>query len=132
MFQQDRFLRKAKVLRLGTLGSNGVHVVPVWYLYSSKKFYIGTNTKTKKARNIMHNKEVAFCIDEGINSPDIYGVMGQGRANLIVERPKVKRIAAKILLRYFDSIANPAAQQLLDETDCIIEIIPDRTTSWHY
>lgn len=133
MGRRDEFLRSQKILRLATVGRDGMpHIVPVWYRYTAKKFYIGTNTKTRKARNLEKNKAVSFCVDMGINSPEIFGVMGQGTANLILEEKKVKRMAKKILLRYFDSLEDRSAGELLDETDCIIEIVPERLTVWSY
>ena len=133
MKKRDEFLREQKVLRLATVGKNKMpHIVPVWYRYSAKKFYIGTNTKTQKAKNIMKNKHVSCCVDVGINAPNIYGVMVQGNANLILDLPKVKTIAKKILLRYFKTLENKSAKELLDDTDCIIEIVPEKFTVWNY
>ena len=132
MNRRDEFLKTQKVLHLTTIGSNKIpHIVPVWYMYSSKKIYIGTNTKTQKAKNIKKNNKVAFCVDLGINSP-IYGVMGQGNANIILENNKVKQIAKKILGRYFKTIQNKSAVELLDNTDCVIEIIPKKLFTWSY
>lgn len=132
MNRKDEFLKTQKILHLTTIGSkNTPHVVPVWYLYSSKKIYIGTNTKTKKAQNIMKNNKVAFCVDVGINSP-IFGVMGQGNANIILENNKVKTIAEKILARYFKSLQNKSVVELLENTNCIIEIIPEKLSVWSY
>lgn len=132
MNRRDEFLKTQKVLRLTTMGSNKIpHIVPVWYMYSSKKIYIGTNTKTQKAKNVKKNNKVAFCIDKGVNSP-IYGVMGQGNANVILENIRVKQIAKKILARYFKSMQNKSAIELLDNTDCIIEIIPEKLFTWSY
>ena len=133
MSSQDKFLKSQKILRLATIGDDKTpHIVPVWYLYSAKKIYVGTNTKTRKAKNVKKNKRVGFCVDVGVNAPDIYGVMGQGNASLIVEKSKVKRIAKRILLRYFSSIENRSAKELLDDTDCIIEIVPERLSVWNY
>ncbi len=133
MSKRDEFLKSQKILRLSTIGKNKTpHIVPVWYRYSGKKFYIGTNTSTLKAKNVKRNKHVALCIDVGVKSPDIYGVMGRGEANLILDKNKVKRIAQKILLRYFDSLENKSAKELLDDTDCIIEIIPKKFSVWSY
>lgn len=133
MFRQDKFLREQKVLRLVTMSKKNIpHIVPVWYMYSAKKIFIGTNSKSQKAKNIMQNKDVAFCVDVGVMSPDIYGVMGQGKARLIRESSKVKRIGEKILLRYFKTIQNKSAQELLHDTDCIIQITPERYSLWHY
>jgi len=133
MNRRDEFLKTQKILRLSTVGENKtLHIVPVWYMYSSKKFYVGTNTRTQKAKNLKKNNNVAFCVDVGVKSPDIYGIMGQGNANLILENNTVKRIATRILLRYFKSIQNKSAKELLGDTDCIIEIIPKKLSTWSY
>jgi len=133
MNKRDEFLKSQKVLRLATIGKNKIpHIAPVWYLYSRKKIYIGTNTRTNKAKNAKSNKRVAFCVDVGINAPNIYGVMGQGDANLILENNKVKTIAKKILLRYFKTLENKSAKELLEDTDCIIEIIPEKFLVWSF
>jgi len=133
MNKRDNFLKSQKVLRLATIDKKiTLHIVPVWYMYSSKKIYIGTNTRTKKVKNIRKNKNVAFCVDVGIKSPDIYGVNGQGIANLILEKSIVEKIATKILLRYFKNMGNKSAMELLEDTDCIIEIIPKNFVQWNY
>ena len=132
MNRRDEFLKTQKVLHLTTIGSNKTpHVVPVWYMYNLKKIYIGTNTRTQKAKNIKKNNKVAFCVDMGVNSP-IYGVMGQGDANIILENIRVKQIAKKILARYFNNIQNKSAIKLLEDTNCIIEIIPEKLSVWSY
>ena len=90
MSKRDEFLKKQKILHLATLDNkDNPHIVPVWYLYNSKKLYVGTNSKTEKAKNIKNNSNVSFCVDTGINSPDIFGVMGQGNAKLIREKNEV-------------------------------------------
>ena len=108
------------------------HITPVWYRYIGKKIYIGTNTKSQKIKNLQKNNHASFCVDVGVNSPDIYGVMGQGIANIILEMPKTKTIAKKILLKYFKTLENKSAKKLLDDTDCVIEIIPQKISVWDY
>ena len=133
MVDQDKFLKSQKILRLVTIDVKGVpHIVPVWYLYKGKKFFIGTNTRTKKAKNLRKKKQVAFCVDVGVNAPNIIGVMGQGKAKLILKDSEVKKIAKTILLRYFKTLQNKSAKELLDETDCIIEITPKKYANWNY
>ena len=127
------FLKKEKILHLATIDDkNTPHIVPVWYLYSAKKIYVGTNTKTQKAKNIKVHKKVSFCVDVGINAPNIFGVMGKGTAKLLKEKSTVNRIAKKILLRYFKSLNNKSAKELLVDTNCIIEILPKEFSNWKY
>ena len=133
MKKRDEFLKDQKILRLATVSKNKTpHIAPVWYRYSGKKFYIGTNTKTKKAQNVKKNNKVSCCVDVGVNAPNIYGVLVQGNANLITNNSKVKTIAKKILSRYFKTLENKSAKELLDDTDCIIEIVPEKFTVWNY
>lgn len=133
MKKRDEFLKDQKILRLATIGKNKTpHIAPVWYRYSGKKFYIGTNTKTKKAQNVKKNNKVSCCVDVGVNAPNIYGVLVQGNANLITDNSKVKTIAKKILSRYFKTLENKSAKELLNDTDCIIEIVPEKFTVWNY
>jgi len=133
MNKRDEFLKTQKILRLCTIDKNDFpHITPVWYRYTGKKMYIGTNTKSQKIKNLQKNNHVSFCVDVGVNSPDIYGVMGKGIANLILEMPKTKTIAKKILLKYFKTLENESAKKLLDDTDCIIEIIPQKISVWDY
>ena len=133
MSKQTEFLKKQKILHLATVDKTGTpHIVPVWYMYSTNKIYIGTNTKTEKAKNIKTSKKVSFCVDVGINAPNIFGVMGQGTAKLIKDTNTVSRLAKKILLRYFKDLNNKSAQEILDDTDCIIEIMPKKYAAWEY
>ena len=133
MSKRTEFLKKQKILHLATVDKTGEpHIVPVWYMYSTNKIYIGTNTKTEKAKNIKTHKKVSFCVDVGVNAPNIFGVMGQGNAKLIKDAQIVSRLEKKILLRYFKDLNNKSAKELLDDTDCIIEIMPKKYAVWKY
>ena len=133
MTNQDKFLKTQKILRLATIDqSETPHIVPVWYMYSKKKFYVGTNTRTEKAKNLKKNKRVSLCIDVGIHSPKIFGVMGKGSAKLILEKNKVSLLAKKILKKYFQTLENKSAREILEDTDCIIEITPKKLFTWSY
>ena len=133
MSKKDEFLKNQKILHLATVNKTGMpHIVPVWYMYMSKKIFIGTNIKTEKAKNVKNHKKVSFCVDIGIHAPNIFGVMGVGNAKLIKEKTTVSKLAKKILLRYFNTLERKSAKEILDDTDCIIEILPNEFSVWKY
>jgi len=133
MSKLTEFLKKEKILHLATIDDKCTpHIIPVWYMYSAKKIYVGTNTKTQKAKNIKIHKKVSFCVDVGVSAPNIFGVMGKGTAKLLREKSIVNRIAKRILLRYFKTLENRSARELLEDTDCIIEITPKEFSNWEY
>ena len=133
MSKLTEFLKKEKILHLATIDEKCTpHIVPVWYMYSTKKIYVGTNTRTRKAKNIKVNKKVSFCVDVGVSAPNIFGVMGRGTAKLLREKSIVNRIAKRILLRYFKTLENKSARELLEDTNCIIEITPKEFSNWEF
>ena len=133
MSKRDEFLRKQKILHLATIDKSGTpHIVPVWYMYSGKKIYIGTNTKTEKVKNVKSHKRVSFCVDIGINAPNIFGVMGKGNSTLITNKTRVSQLAKRILLRYFKTLDKKSAKEILADTNCIIEITPKEYSVWKY
>lgn len=128
MISPHEFLAAQKILRLATISDDGMpHVVPVWYMYRAGIIYVGTNTRTTKAKNVARTGKAAFCVDEGVHSP-LYGVMGTGKARLLTK--DISNVARDILLRYFDDMDNESAANLYEDTDCIISIIPDYITDW--
>src|SRR5206468_7566518 len=63
------FLKSQKIMRLATIDPKGSpHIVPVWYDYSRGKFYVGTNTSTKKAKNIKQNSKISDRKSTRLNS----------------------------------------------------------------
>ena len=57
MSKRTEFLKKQKILHLATVDKTVTpHITPVWYMYSANKIYIGTNTKTEKAKNLKPHK----------------------------------------------------------------------------
>ncbi len=129
----DELLVEEKILHLATIDKKGIpHVVPVWFMYKKNSIFIGTNTKTRKAQNVARNDKVSFCIDRGVRAPYISGVMCKGDAKLIQKKLRVKELAEEILLRYFSSLEDESAQELLNDTNCIIKITPNHMKYWSY
>ena len=88
--------------------------------------------KLKKQKTSKIIVKLVSALTLEINSPDIFGVMGQGIGKLIIEKNEVARIEKIILLRYFNTLDDKSAKELLEETDCIIEITPKEYSVWEY
>jgi len=119
-------------MRLATASAAGEpHVVPVWYDLDGEVIRVGTHSRTVKARNVESTGRAAFCVDVGVRSPGIRAVAGSGSARLVREPARVQEAARRIIARYMDADSD-SARELLRETDCVIEISVDRSTSWQY
>ena len=110
MNKRDEFLKSQKVLTTMQQLSkdNFPHITYLFGIFTvqRKSTYWNKHYVLKKLK-ISKEKQtcIAFCVDEGINAPNIFGVKGEGNGNLILDKcPKLKTIATKILLRYFKTL----------------------------
>ena len=126
------FLRDGVTMRLATVSAAGEpHVVPVWYELDGDTIRIGTHSSTVKAKNVAASRRAAFCVDVGVRSPGVRGVAGSGSAQLVDEPDRAREIARRIISRYMDADSE-SARELLEGTDCAIEISIGRVSSWSY
>ncbi len=104
--------------RLSTISSNGwPHIVPVSYVYKGGKFYIPTNRRTKKVRNLVKNSNATIVVDDERIE---HGAMIECNSK-ILEGNK-----AQPLREYMRKVKHWQN----DETTAIVELTPRRKVSW--
>ncbi|TMH97005.1 pyridoxamine 5'-phosphate oxidase family protein [Candidatus Bathyarchaeota archaeon] len=106
------------VCRLSTISLNRrPHVVPVGYVYLRGKFYIPTDRRAKKVRNLVKNSNATIVVDDERLER---GVMIECTSK-ILEGNK-----AQPLREYMRNVKHWQN----DETTAIIELNPSRKASW--
>lgn len=77
----EAFLAEPHVAVLATNRRSGYPLLtPMWYLYEDGRFYVTTNRRTAKARNILRDPKVSLCIDT--KQPPYKAVLVGGTADL--------------------------------------------------
>ena len=77
----ETFLREAEIGVLSTVGPDGrPHAAPIWFLYEDGAIVMITGARSRKARNIARNPEVALTVDR--RSLPYYAVMVRGVAEI--------------------------------------------------
>lgn len=97
--QIDEFLSSGRMnMQFGSVDlKNEPNIHPVWYIYENKKFYIATETKSKKIQNITHNNTVYFSI---ANEMEPYVVVrGKGESKILENKERNLVIAKKNTLK---------------------------------
>lgn len=79
--RQQRFVEKARIARLGTIGPGGApHIAPVWYRFEDGTFAVLTDRGSQKHRNIERDPRVVLCIDD--DRPPYHTVLVRGTARV--------------------------------------------------
>ena len=132
--EETRFVRRARVARLGTASSEGQpNVVPVCFEMLDGRIYIGLDSKPKsvahlrlrRVRNILENPRVSFLVDR---YEDDWGRLGYVMiaANATVDLQETERCRAIAALRS----KYPQYLRLLPDDAPVIRVTPLRVSSW--
>ncbi len=128
--EEEALLNRRMPGRICTIDEDGrPHCVAIDYLYEKGRIYMGTGPRTKKVRNLEGNPEVAFevDVDDYVGSAkerflDWRGLMMQGRAFVVREEARARRVIAGLLQKY------PGNSYEADTA--VIEVRPDRKFTW--
>ena len=92
------FLRKPRVARLATIGSDGYpHVVPIYFMLDGDYILFGSDRDNRKVRNALTNSKGAVVVG-GEPATDEAGYMIQG--DLSIEDDEDHSMARRMLYRY--------------------------------
>jgi PPOX class probable F420-dependent enzyme len=130
-------LNGARVARLATLdGKNRPHIVPVCFAYDGKLLYTAIDRKPKlvmperlaRLQNIRAVPNVALLIDEYDEDwTQLWYILIRGKAKLI---PNSAHKEHHWAIRKLRAKYQQYARGMLADDALIIQITPDKTTSW--
>ena len=132
--EETRFVRRARVARLGTASGDGQpNVVPVCFELLDGRIYIGLDSKPKsvahlrlrRVRNILENPRVSFLVDRYDEDWGRLGyVMITANATLDLQETERSRAIAALRSKY------PQYLRLLPDDAPVIRVTTLRVSSW--
>jgi len=122
----EKFYDEPNIAIIGTVKSGSPHMVPVWFTYDGKHFYVATS-ETQKVRNLRKDPHVTLLIA----SKDHRKVsVIEGRAEVYDDHggQRIKFLAS----RYMNDrvIREKFIEFIMTMKRLIIKITPEKTISW--
>jgi nitroimidazol reductase NimA-like FMN-containing flavoprotein (pyridoxamine 5'-phosphate oxidase superfamily) len=127
----EDFLHQHAIARLGTINEDGtIHITPIYVKYDNGEFILGTQSASRRVRNIQRNPAVTLLID--VTTPVFMAVLAYGKAELDYEDVVQKRTT--IFEQFGDhEQAVQSAEGLCNMwPSVIIRMKPDRYVSFDY
>jgi PPOX class probable F420-dependent enzyme len=128
----QELLNRRAIAGLATHNDDGsIHLTAVWFLYETGRIYIGTQSQTRKARNLRARPCTSLMVD--VREPGAErGVTAAGTATL-VSGTRAAEIITRIHRRYLSAAAlsDPRVGPVFASMDDVaIELVPKKWTSW--
>jgi PPOX class probable F420-dependent enzyme len=126
--QQVRFVSKPKIGRLGTTCPDGApHIAPIWYRFEDGAFFIITERRSRKFRNIEHDPRVVLCIDD--DETPYHTVIVRGRVEVLPPPDAAWRLA--LAIRYLgEEGGRRYVEENVDPNNVMLRIVPEDVAGW--
>ena len=125
---EAKYLEQQMVGRLATASKKGTpHLAPICYASNSQKIFIHTGRDSKKMRNILENRKVAFATDEYLSWEKNRGIIVQGVAE-ILEKGRTYELGRELIYAKY-----PKWEQeypIVEGEEVLLAIIPKKVLSW--
>jgi nitroimidazol reductase NimA-like FMN-containing flavoprotein (pyridoxamine 5'-phosphate oxidase superfamily) len=72
--EMDAFLREQRTCRVATLGPDGPHVSPVWFVWDADALWIYSLTRSQRWADVHRDPRVAVVVDAGEKYAELHGV----------------------------------------------------------
>ena len=130
----DEFLRSERTCRLGTLGPNGPHVSPLWYVWDGNSLWITSLVRSQRWTDLERDPRVSVVVDAGeeylelrgaelIGSVETVGeVPRTGEPNQMLEEPE--RLMA---MKY-----SRESEMTHDNRHAWLRLSPEKVVSWDF
>jgi PPOX class probable F420-dependent enzyme len=128
----ETFLKGRRYAVLATQNDDGsIHLTPVWYIFEDGRLYVGTNSASRKARNILARPAASLIVD--VRSPGSERWVSASGPVEILRGEASDAIHYKVLRRYMteEALKHPAIGPAMTAADDItICLRPDKWRSW--
>ncbi len=139
----NSFLAEERSCRLATLGSDGPHVSPVWFVWDATDLWIYSLTRSQRWTDISRDPRVAVVIDAGHEYAELRGVEIEGDAEVVGPVPRTgagdppsPELATpeRLMAGKYSHAGHLAAGENLvhDGRHAWLRITPRKITSWDF
>ena len=82
------FLAEQRTCRFATVGPDGPHVAPVWFVWDGRALWVYSLTRSQRWANLARDPRAAVVVDDGHHYHELRGVEIEGEAGVVGPVPR--------------------------------------------
>lgn len=86
--ERDAFLAEQRTCRVATIGPDGPHATPLWYLWDGTYFWITSLVRSQRWADLQRDARIGIVVDAGEDYGELRGVELSGTAEVVGEVPR--------------------------------------------
>jgi len=84
----DAFLGVERVCRTATVGPQGPHATPLWFVWSGGSFWLTSLARSQRWMDLERDPRIAVVVDAGVTYTELRGVELRGSVSVVGEVPR--------------------------------------------
>jgi hypothetical protein len=130
----DGFLGQERVCRVASIGADGPHVVPMWFVWDGSALWLNSTFRSQRWRDVERDPRVSVVVDAGVEFNELRGVELSGSVAVASEVPRTdepRADLADVEGRYAEKYSG-AADFVPDGRHAWLRLTPTRLVSWDF
>ena len=131
---RDLFLRDERTCRVATIGPDGPHATPLWFVWDGAAAWLYSLSRSRRWADLRADPRIGVVIDAGADYTELRGVEITGTAEVVgevprtgVPNPRLDAVEEQFATKYFG-----AAPMFHDGRHGWLEVTPTKITSWDF
>ena len=129
----DAFLAEQRTCRVATVGTNGPHATPLWFVWQDGALWLTSLSRSQRWTDLQNDPRIAVVVDTGEAYTELRGVELRGRVEVVGEVPRTGEPVPEL-----DGPEQAMADRYSDGTIVRdgrhgwLRLVPERITSWDF
>lgn len=129
----DAFLAEQRTCRVATVGTNGPHATPLWYVWHGGALWLTSLSRSQRWADLRKDPRIAAVVDAGEDYDQLRGVELRGRVEVVGEVPRTGEPVPEL-----EGPEQAFADRYLggtmvhDGRHAWLRLSPDKITSWDF
>lgn len=129
----DAFLGEQHTCRVATVGPNGPHATPLWYVWLDGAIWLTSLSRSQRWADLEKDPRIAVVVDAGEAYTELRGVELRGRVEVVGEVPRTGEPVPDL-----DGPEQAFADRysggtiVRDGRHAWLKLVPEKITSWDF
>ena len=131
--ERDDFLDGERTCRVATVGTDGPHVTPLWFVWDGQAVWLTSIVRSQRWTDVQRDPRMTVLVDAGEGYAELRGVEIRGRGRSVGEVPRTGQpidILSEPERRFGAKYGGGVFTH--DGRHAWLQVIPDKIVSWDF
>lgn len=132
--ERDDYLDSQRTCRVATLGPDGPHATPLWFVWHGGVVWLYSITRSQRWADLQKDPRIGIVVDSGHEYGQLRGVEIAGTVEVVAEVPRtgepnaeLPEVEARFATKYFGS-----DEMFHDGRHAWLKVVPAKISSWDF